>query len=67
MKKLAVSLANAGAFATIALGLAGPASAAVPASVNHDAVYSAHTAVVQPVDCHVHVNYQGSDVDVNWC
>jgi hypothetical protein len=36
---------------------------------SHDAVYSTdtHGATVQPVDCHVHVNYQGSDVDVNWC
>jgi hypothetical protein len=67
MKKLAVGLASAGVFATISLGLAGTASAAIPATPDHNAVSPAHGAAVQPVDCSVHVNYEGSDVDVNWC
>jgi hypothetical protein len=68
MKKLAFSVATAGTFAAITLGLAGPATAA-PATLNHDAVYSTHShpATIRPVDCSVHVNYQGSDVNVNWC
>ena len=70
MKKLALSLAGAGAFAAVSLGLATPAFAATDYVVpGHDAVYStqSHSATVRPVDCHVHVNYHGSDVDVNWC
>jgi hypothetical protein len=68
MKNLALGLATAGTFAAIAVGLAVPASAAETTTVDH-AVYATqtHSASVQPVDCHVHVNYQGSDVDVNWC
>jgi hypothetical protein len=36
---------------------------------NYDVVYStqSHSATIRPVDCSVHVNYQGSDVNVNWC
>jgi hypothetical protein len=70
MKKLALSLAGAGAFAAVTLGLATPAAAAADYVVSSpDAVYSTqtHAATVTPVDCHVHVNYQGSDVDVAWC
>jgi len=68
MKKLAFSVAVAGTFAAVTLGLAGPAMAA-SVTPNHDAVYStqSHSATVRPVDCSVHVNYQGSDVNVNWC
>jgi len=70
MKKLTLGLASAGAFAALTIGLAAPAVATADYAVpSHDAVYSTdtHGATVQPVDCHVHVNYQGSDVDVNWC
>jgi hypothetical protein len=70
MKKLALGLATAGTLATMTIGLAGPAMAAPrDVSPGHDAVYVTddHTATYQPVDCSVHVNYQGSDVDVNWC
>ncbi|HEX3546515.1 MAG TPA: hypothetical protein VHU62_08055 [Mycobacterium sp.] len=70
MKKLTLGLASVGAFAAITIGLAGPAMATPDYVVpSHDAVYSTQTgaANVVPVDCHVHVNYQGSDVDVNWC
>ena len=70
MKKLALSLVGAGAFAAVTLGLATPAIAATDyVTPGHDAVYSTqtHTTTVTPVDCHVHVNYQGSDVDVAWC
>ena len=54
----------------LTLGLAGPAIAAPNyVTPRHDAVYSTHSdsATIRPVDCSVHVNYQGSDVDVNWC
>jgi hypothetical protein len=70
MKKLTLGLASAGAFAAITLGLAGPAMAA-PGYVapGHDAVYSTqdHGATIRPVDCSVHVNSSGTDVNVNWC
>ena len=70
MRKLALGLASAGAFAAITIGLAGPAMASPDYVVpGHDNVYSthSHSANVRPVDCSVHVNYRGSDVDVNWC
>ena len=70
MKKFALTMASAGAFGAITLGLAGPAIAAPDyVTPSHDAVYSTHSdsATIRPVDCSVHVNYQGSDVDVNWC
>jgi hypothetical protein len=71
MKKLALSLAGAGAFVAVTLGLATPAIAAADyVAPGHDAVYSTQThttTAVTPVDCHVHVNYGGSDVDVAWC
>ena len=68
MKKFAFSVATAGTFAAITLGVAGPAMAAA-VTPNYDAVYStqSHPATIRPVDCSVHVNYQGSDVNVNWC
>jgi hypothetical protein len=70
MKKFTLGLASAGAFAAITLGLAGPAMAA-PGYVapGHDAVYSTqdHGASIRPVDCSVHVNSSGTDVNVNWC
>ena len=70
MKNLVLGLASAGAFAAIALGVAGPALAA-PAYVapTHDAVYSTHSdsATIRPVDCSVHVPSGGTDVNVNWC
>jgi hypothetical protein len=70
MKTLTLGLATAGTLAAMAVGLAGPALAA-PQNVgpNYDAVYvtDGHTASYQPVDCSVHVNHQGTNVDVNWC
>jgi hypothetical protein len=70
MKKLALGIATAGTLAAMTIGLASPAMAA-PRDVgpSHDAVYvtDGDTAAYQPVDCSVHVRYQGSDVDVNWC
>jgi hypothetical protein len=70
MKKLALGLATAGTFAVMTVGLASPAMAA-PRDVgpNHDAVYvtDQHTATYQPVDCSVHVNSGGTNVNVNWC
>ena len=70
MKKLALGLATAGTFAAMTIGLASPAMAASPSvSPAHDAVYVANdnTATYQPVDCSVHVNNGGTDVNVNWC
>jgi hypothetical protein len=70
MKRFALGLASAGAFAAIAIGLAGPAMAAPDyVTPGHDAVYSTHSHVVnvRPVDCSVHVNSGGTDVNVNWC
>jgi hypothetical protein len=70
MKKFALGLASAGAFAAIGLGLAGPAMAAPDyITPTHDAVYSTHSdsPTVRPVDCSVHVNSGGTDVNVNWC
>jgi len=71
MRKFALGLASVGAFAAITIGLAGPDMAwpnyVVPSG---DGVYSSHThpgATVRPVDCAVHVNYQGTPVDVTWC
>jgi len=71
MRKFALGLANAGAFAAITIGLAGPAMASPDKVVpSGDDVYSTNIhpgTMVRPVDCAVHVNYQGSPVDVTWC
>lgn len=70
MRKLTLGLASAGAFAAITIGLAGPAMASPDYVVpGRDYVYSTHphSGTFRPVDCAVHVNYPGSDVDVNWC
>ncbi len=69
MTKLTLGLATAGTLAAMTIGLASPAMAAPRDAGQHDAVYvtDGHTATYQPVDCSVHVRYQGSDVDVNWC
>jgi len=71
MRKFALGLASAGAFTAITIGLAGPAMA-TPDNVvpGGDDVYSTnihHGTHIRPVDCAVHVNYQGSPVDVTWC
>jgi hypothetical protein len=70
MKKLALGLATASTFAVMTIGLASPAMAAsTVVGTGHDAVYAtqSHTASIQPVDCSVHVNNSGTNVDVNWC
>lgn len=70
MKRIVLSLATAGTLAVMALGMAGPAMAAPhDAGPNYDAVYvtDGHTPAYQPVDCSVHVNTGGTDVNVNWC
>jgi hypothetical protein len=70
MKKLTLGLATAGTLAAMTIGLASPAMAASPyGGPSHDAVYVAddNTATYQPVDCSVHVIYQGNPVDVTWC
>ena len=45
----------------LALGLATAGTLAAVYVMND------HTATYQPVDCSVHVNHQGSNVDVTWC
>jgi hypothetical protein len=70
MKKFALGLTTAGIFAAMTIGLASPAMAASAAvSPSHQAVYVTNdqTATYQPVDCSVHVNHQGTNVDVTWC
>ena len=78
MNKLALGLATAGTFGVMAIGLASPAMAASPVvGTGHDTVYVTndhavyvtgdHTTTYQPVDCSVHVNSSGTNVDVNWC
>lgn len=71
MRRFALGLASAGAFTAITIGLAGPAMASPDYVVpGGDDVYSTkiHPGTnVRPVDCAVHVNYQGSPVDVTWC
>jgi hypothetical protein len=70
MKKFALTLATAGTLAVMAVGMAGPALAAPrDASPNYDAVYvtDSDSASYQAVDCSVHVNSGGTDVNVNWC
>ena len=70
MRKLALGLASAGAFVAVTIGLAGPAMASPDYVVpGQDNVYSthSHSATVRPVDCSVHVNSGGTDVNVNWC
>jgi hypothetical protein len=53
MKRLILALSVA--VATVGLGSLAVAS---PPAVGSSQVLA---------DCHVHVNYQGSDTDVNWC
>jgi hypothetical protein len=70
MRKLALSLISAGAFAAIAMGVSGPAMAEPDyVTPGHDPAYSTnpHSTTVRPVDCAVHVNTSGSDAAVNWC
>jgi hypothetical protein len=55
MKKVTLALSASTALAALTIGLAAPATAA-PA-----------TGGPYPLDCSVHVLYQGADVDVNWC
>jgi hypothetical protein len=69
MKKFTLGVAAASAFTTLSLGMAAAAMATRGVAPRHDAVYSRHspTTTVHPVDCSVHVNYQGSNVGVTWC
>jgi hypothetical protein len=70
MKKLALGLASAGVFTALTVGLATPAVAAAgDVSPSDDAAYSTQTdsAIYQPVNCSVHVNHNGTDVNVRWC
>ena len=69
MKKLTFALSAATALAAATIGLAAPAMAA-PSGVGpaQDTVSSvAANQAIYPLDCSVHVVYQGSPVDVQWC
>jgi hypothetical protein len=70
MKKLTFALSAATALAAATIGLAAPAvaapSAVGPARDTVGSVAANHS--IHPVDaCTVHVLYQGSVVDVQWC
>jgi hypothetical protein len=69
MKKLTFALSAATALAAATIGLAAPAlaapSAAGPALDTVSSVGANHSSY--PLDCSVHVLYQGSVVDVQWC
>ena len=65
-KKMTVTMLAGTALAALGIGLAAPAMAspgigAVPVT----SVMTQHGGA--PLDCSVHVLYQGADVDVNWC
>ena len=63
MKKFAFALP---ALAAMTMGLAAPAVAAPTAGPAPTASIGANHGGY-PLDCGVHVHYQGADVDVNWC
>ena len=69
MKKLTFALSAATVLAGATIGLAAPAlaapSAAGPALDTVSSVAANHSSY--PLDCGVHVFYQGSVVDVQWC
>jgi len=69
MKKFTFALTAATALAAATVGLAAPAMAAPSAVGRAPAVVSsvADTHASYPLDCGVHVLYQGSVVDVQWC
>jgi len=68
MKKLTFALSAATALAGATIGLAAPALAAPSAGPALDTVSSvAANHSSYPLDCSVHVLYQGSVVDVQWC
>lgn len=65
MRKLTLTL-PAVALTALTIGLAAPAAATsttIPAPVA--AIGVSHGGYA--LDCGVHVNYQGANVDVNWC
>jgi hypothetical protein len=69
MKKLTFALSAATALAAASVGLAAPALA-VPSAVDPAQGTVSSVAANQssyPLDCGVHVLYQGSVVDVQWC
>lgn len=68
MKKVTAALTAATALAAAIIGLAAPAAAAPTTgslSVPVASVGAEHGGY--PLDCSVHVLYQGANVDVNWC
>jgi hypothetical protein len=70
MRKFALGLASAGAFAAITIGLAGPVMASPDNIVpGQDEVYSTHphSTTVRPVDCAIQINYANPSVDTNRC
>jgi hypothetical protein len=70
MRKLTFALSAATALAAATIGLAAPAVAAPSAGAPLQGTVSSVAAnpASYPVDgCNVHVLYQGSVVDVQWC
>ena len=67
MKKLTLALAGGTALVAASLGLATPALAAPAGGATQYTGSVAATHYSVPLDCGVHVVYQGSLVDVNWC
>jgi hypothetical protein len=68
MKKFTLAASAATALAAATIGLAAPAVAMPSVGPAHDTVSSVganHSSY--PLDCGVHVLYQGSVVDVQWC
>jgi hypothetical protein len=66
MKKITFGLSAATAMVAATIGLAAPAMAApLAGGPAQDTVVANHSSY--PLDCSVHVLYQGSNVDVNWC
>jgi hypothetical protein len=68
MRKFALGLASAGAFAAITIGLAGPAMASPDYVVpgRDDAYGQPLSTTVRPVDSAVQINYPAAGDDYSW-
>ena len=80
MKKVTLALSAATALASAAVGFASPALASPPVDSGPAVVSSSGANIPKYADtkvlsvdprmlaqCDVHVNYNGADVNVNWC
>ncbi|OBF34110.1 hypothetical protein A5724_18070 [Mycobacterium sp. ACS1612] len=69
MRKFALGLASAGAFAAITIGLAGPAMASPDYVLpGRDDAYTRQplSTTVRPVDSAVQINYPAAGDDISW-